>query len=1628
MKLKFYVFVLLLISSLSFAQNYNWITPNQVYLKLYIADDGIYRINKVDFTNAGVNPDAIDPRTVKVYYKGNQIPIYFSGEDDGTFNDVDFFDFFGKRNYGGLTNAYSSNNDVVYVTDEYFNFYSDTSAYWIGWGGAYGARFVNYNNTSYTLFQDYYFKKVHLEKDMVYTYGERINDQDYRCFNNEKFQGEGWFWSTLYWGNTITQNFTTPLINSAYTQSKLRVFAYPNKQSTIISNEHRLILYINNNLIDTIECDHFNKIDTILNIPTSLLNPSSVNTAKVKYINILAESEVTMNFDLFEVSYPRKFEFDSNSISFTTNSPDSSSKVYKIKGYNSSNPVSIYDVKNGLRIANYTISADTVIFTGKGDGIFEVQNKYITKKPARIKQRQVPNLVASANGADYLLVYNKVFETQAEQLRAYRNTHDGYRSFKSEVEDIIDIFNYGIEDPIAIRNFVKHAYNNWTLPRISYVCLFGRSSLDPKKNSSSSVYTQNYIPVYGNPPSDGYFVNMNYGTFTYYHQISVGRLPVYTTQEAQDVVNKIILYESLPVDRWMKNSVFISGGHYRSDQLSLMEQSDIYINSFIGVPPVSMNSTKIYLNDPSGTVAYNFSDSIKNSINRGAFFVSYLGHSSYHYWDHAFSNPSILSNNNMLPLIFSMTCFTGENAEAGSRGYGEQFLLNPTKGAIAFISTTGWSFFPGGGNVMENHFLNGFCNSGLRRAGEVLKFASTAMSQDSLNPAYRNTINSYSLLGDPALKLAFPTYPEFDINMSDYSLSNPFPMVRENVALKIFPKNLGTYADSCKIRFQILRNNQSHSIKDTIARSWGNVDSVVYNFKLDTVGLYSVKITLDIDNWYTQELTSNNSITIPINTKNAAFVPIKPIDNSIYRRDTVEFVGINPNVNTSKNTVKLILQLDTSKMFNSPMVQTHFNNNMTGAATKFFVKIPILDSNIVYYWRLNAIVNNIDTLGWSEIRRFNYNITLPVISSKKNKEINLTDNDYPLLPGDSNITVYKNKRGHYNDIELSFVNGDNSGLKIANYNAIIEAGSWGGDPWEATYYVCNNMGQSLSRQNIDWNGIFIARVNKLDGKTLNTLHVYLSTPNSSDSVLNFLNTFDSSHILIALKLISNGFSVTNLNTNTKNKFKQFGSTKIDSLDFMNWNWDGWSFISYPGNPTPTVSEKFRNVDWYPAVSSMTPAFKYKSGTITQTFGPAKTWKNFSWQQILHNGSGIKFDVYGIDRNNNESIIFSNLTSNSFVDLQSVNSYTYPYLKLVTKMNIDSVSGWNSSVLQSLKMNYVAPSELALDYNSVIKSDSIINGGDSLGISLAYYNVGYVDLYGYTREIYAYSNTGQKVVLKSDVIPTTLKIDSAHFVKTNINLNGYPNLKKYNNYIPLYFEVTPAVPQNDLYIYNNVTTTNVVVKGTSQSYSAELYSDGLRVNGGEYVRSKPDIEIKIKNNNITGVNSFDTSYFKLFINNVYQPYFSRTANGVRIEGFDTRNGNVSLKFNPALSEGESIFKLVTRSGQEENFDTVSYTVNVSNQLLIKDFYNFPNPMKNQTGFVFNLGGNSPPSGCKIKIYTVSGRLVKIINSTVNIGFNIISWDGRDNEGDYIANGVYFYRMIIEGDAKVESPIQKLVVLK
>jgi hypothetical protein len=96
----------------------------------------------------------------------------------------------------------------------------------------------------------------------------------------------------------------------------------------------------------------------------------------------------------------------------------------------------------------------------------------------------------------------------------------------------------------------------------------------------------------------------------------------------------------------------------------------------------------------------------------------------------------------------------------------------------------------------------------------------------------------------------------------------------------------------------------------------------------------------------------------------------------------------------------------------------------------------------------------------------------------------------------------------------------------------------------------------------------------------------------------------------------------------------------------------------------------------------------------------------------------------------------------------------------------------------------------------------------------------------------------------------------------------------------------------------------------------------------------------------------------------------------------------------------------------------YRINfeVINASSITRFYPYPNPFSTKTRFVFTLTGAEVPDQIKIQIMTVTGKVVREILQDelgpIHIGNNIstYAWDGTDEFGDKLANGVYLYRVI------------------
>lgn len=247
-----------------------------------------------------------------------------------------------------------------------------------------------------------------------------------------------------------------------------------------------------------------------------------------------------------------------------------------------------------------------------------------------------------------------------------------------------------------------------------------------------------------------------------------------------------------------------------------------------------------------------------------------------------------------------------------------------------------------------------------------------------------------------------------------------------------------------------------------------------------------------------------------------------------------------------------------------------------------------------------------------------------------------------------------------------------------------------------------------------------------------------------------------------------------------------------------------------------------------------------------------------------------------------------------------------------------------------------------------------------------------------------------------------------------------------------------------YVYNSSTdgvgyTNNVIVGGTNPN----------AVNDGK----GPDISIYFDNTNFANsylVNPDFTLIAKLTDGNGLNT--TGTGIGHKLEGIV--NGDVSNAidftnyFVGDLNSGGKSGAINYRFGNMKpgdytiqikawdvfnNFSTqnASFTVVSSdNGIVVRDVYNYPNPFGSNTTFTFqhNVSG---PINVKIKVYTVAGRMIKQIEDfDVMDKYVRVDWDGRDDDGNQIANGTYFYKLIVESvDGKYkDNVLGKLAVIR
>ncbi|MDR1722621.1 MAG: type IX secretion system sortase PorU [Tannerella sp.] len=376
---------------------------------------------------------------------------------------------------------------------------------------------------------------------------------------------------------------------------------------------------------------------------------------------------------------------------------------------------------------------------------------------------------------DMIILSPKAFVREAERLAEIHRKYDNLSVSVVTPEQVYNEFSSGGAEATAIRRFMKMFYDRSTsdddAPK--YLLLFGDGRFDNRKltdiwkNSSD-----NYIVTYQSKEtlaensyvSDDYFGLLadNEGAdpvrATIY--LGIGRFPVNTLTQAKNAVDKVISYiENTKSGAWKNKICFVADDGNNTDEHDTIHaaQADILANyieeNHPEYIPVKLYFDAFKIDFTGGKPSFpDIRTNLQKALKEGVLVLNYTGHGDAVSW----SEEKVMTQTDItsftyqnLPLWITASCDFAPY-DAPSTSAGEDVFLNPKSGGIALFTTARVAYSDA--NMMINQlFINNLFKKIDGRhltLGEVMKY--------SKNDYQSERLKSFLLIGDPAMRLAYP--------------------------------------------------------------------------------------------------------------------------------------------------------------------------------------------------------------------------------------------------------------------------------------------------------------------------------------------------------------------------------------------------------------------------------------------------------------------------------------------------------------------------------------------------------------------------------------------------------------------------------------------------------------------------------------------------------------------------------------------------------------------------------------------------------------------------------------------------------------------------------------------------------
>ncbi|MFA7056739.1 MAG: C25 family cysteine peptidase [Candidatus Cloacimonadales bacterium] len=745
-------------------------------LDIVVIEDGLYKVTydyleeKIaeyeDLTGVtlGWHLNRINPKNLQLESNKGLEPIFFYGEEDGSFEPGDYFEFYGLRNPGGTS---------------YYGAYTSKNVYKLRLIDGLGSRMAIENGGIMITEDD---PEVNLIKPKHYDYSMHLELQSYY----EKL-GKGYDYSTkfykednYFWRKIQAPNLEIVPIDVQYPADldinklsiKVSIYGLTYKDGNI--NDHQATVRLNKGIVGSHTWT--GQREQIFESKGLIFNSFLSHGENYVYISLSGETpngnKELVALDYIDLTYWREYKTDTDWMTFKK-PKDKPNGLYEftLGGFQNTD-VAIYKIGSSkmenIRIepafelgeAPYNVTFQDFVNSDNTNYIAITEaNK---KVPLEIRVDKISDLRATSNNYDCLIITRNDFIAN-EGVDLYKSLWNGmgHNTLVVDVQDIYDEFNHGILSADAIKDFLSYAYHNWSAPRVRSVLLAGDATYNTTDNSATEKY--NIIPYrktwtwkHGVTPNDNW-----YGCVVGddpVAEIAVSRISVWEPEQINQIALKSYSFIKEPKfeDLGSAHVTLAAGGKVTDGNDIFSQQQEIIRRRMINE---DFRVVRVYTT--TQTVNSNYYGStfkLKDSIDEGTSFLQFMGHGGGRIWaDYNLLNYNDIKtlNNDYYPFVSSMACYASSFDYPGASCISEAFVSEPNKGAIATVGFSGLGYL-NQDLTFGTALADGYFRAGLDNIGDVITYTKAKFYVKSSGPARQALTEGCILIGDPNTPLYVP--------------------------------------------------------------------------------------------------------------------------------------------------------------------------------------------------------------------------------------------------------------------------------------------------------------------------------------------------------------------------------------------------------------------------------------------------------------------------------------------------------------------------------------------------------------------------------------------------------------------------------------------------------------------------------------------------------------------------------------------------------------------------------------------------------------------------------------------------------------------------------------------------------